>query len=354
MQHARLLLVTPDTHRAEALRTRLTLAGWGVDWAASDTLALAAAQAQTPDLALVAPAHGDGPDCETTTALVQTLKAATEGAYLPVLLLTEPQQGKEEEWAASGADDALSLDASAALLRLRVGTLLHLKRRHQALADSVLEMEASVTAARGAAARYAAVFMQNMEAMLLVGVDGRIVEANGCACALIGCAPGALYGQPLSRLCPPELLWAEQLTAQGAVRPFRDLDAALATESGKIVPIEARSAPVHWASGPSASSSLGQDAPTTFVVTLSDRRPERARLAQAQRAAAAETAIVFSREINNPLFVIASNIELLQSALVQEDSGVQAKLGRIADAGRRLVQAATRAATLPSPEPPED
>lgn len=354
VQHARLLVVTPDTGRAETLRTRLTLAGYGVDWAPNALLALAAAQAQRPDLALIAPTDAGEPGGETLAFLVQTLKAAAEGMYLPVLLLTKPCVDAEPGWAASGADDALPPDASDALLRLRVGALLHWKRRYQALADSVLEVEASCTAAQQAAARYAAVFMQNLEPMLLVGVNGQILEANLCASALAGWAPGALYGHPLARLCPPELLWAEQLTAQGPVGSFSDPDAALLTATGQIIPIEVRSAPVYWACQPGTNASMERAAPTLFVVILTDRRPERERLAEAQRAAAAETAIVFRREINNPLFVIAGNIELLQNALGQEDSGVQAKLGRIAEACRCLVEAAARASTLPAPEARED
>lgn len=354
VQHACLLLVTPDPGCADTLRLCLTLAGYEVDWAPSAALALATAQAQAPDLVLIAPTEAGGLGGETIPSLAQALKTATAAAYLPVLLLTQPRTDAEEDWAASGADDALPVGASAALLRLRVGALLQMKRRYQALADSLLEMEASCATAQHAAARYEAVFQQNMEAMLLADANGQVVEANGCACALIGGAPGALSGQPLARLCPPELLWAEQFTAQGAVHPFCDPDAALLTQSGKIVPIEVRSTPVHWASGPSANSPLGRDAPAVCVVTLADRRPERARLAQAQRAAAAETAAAFSREINNSLFVIASNIELLQSALVQEDSAVQAKLGRIADAARRLVPAAARASAPPAPASPAE
>lgn len=357
VQHARLLVVTPDTQAADTLRTRLALAGYGVEWAPDAARALALMRAHAPDLILAAPVRQGGADKSRTDsgatgALVQALKAAAEGAYLPVLLLTS--EGDGDDGAASGADDLLEASASDTHLRLRVRTLLHLGRRHQALTDSVLEMEATCADARRVAERYQAVFAQNMEAMLLVGGDGLIVEANGCACALTGYEPGALSGQPLGRLCPPELLWAGELAASGVVRPLSDLDASLVTAAGQIVPIEVRSAPIQpgkRADAQDAADALS-DAASLYAVTLSDRRPERARLAQAQKAASAETAIVFSREINSPLFVIAGNVELLQSALVQQDSAVQAKLGRIADAARRLVEAAQRAASPPGPPPP--
>jgi len=354
VQHARLLLVTPDTDKAGTLRTRLTLAGYGVDWALSSALALASVQAQVPDLVLIAATEAGGLPGQAAVSLAQELKAVSDGTYLPCLLLTEMHADALEDWAASGVDDTLSLEADEALLRLRVGVLLHWKRRYQALTDSLLEMEASCTAARQASARYAAVFRQNREAMLLVGTNGQILEANSCACVLAGFKIGTLAGQPLARLCPPELLWASQMTTSGTVDLFSDPDASLVTVSGEIVPAEVRSVPVQPASQPGTDAAPAHDNSALFVVTLTDRRPERARLAQVQRAAAAETALVFSREINNPLFVISSNLELLQSALGQEDSRVQAKLGRIADAAGRLAQAATRVSALPSSEPPED
>lgn len=352
MQHARLLVVTPDPDAADTLRARLTLAGYGVQWAANAAQALDRVRADTPDLALVATAAGHTAAGNAAGGLVQELKAAAGAAYLPVLLLTPPGMEADGPATDGGADDTLEPGASDELLRRRVGTLLHQKRRYQALMDSVLEMEATCADAQQAAGHYEAVFMQNREALLLVGTDGCIAEANECACALTGYEPGALAGQPLERLCPPELLWARELAACGVVRPFIDPDASLVTASGQIVPIEVRSAPIQPASRTKAKEALGQDAAALFAVTLCDRRPERARLAEAQKAAAAETAIVFSHEINGPLFVITGNVELLQSALVQQDSAVQAKLGRIADAAQRLAQAAQRAATLPAP--PDD
>ncbi len=351
VQHARLLVITPDPGRAGALRTRLALAGYGVEWAADAQRALAFVQAQAVDMALIALSDGESGGGEPVAFLVQALKAASEAAFLPVLLLTGTGAGAGGDWTTSGADDALEAGADDALLGLRVGTLLHLKRRYQALADSLLEVEATCAHAQQAAARYEAVFMHSPEAMLLVGADGQIAEANLCACALAGYAPGALSGQALGRLCPPELLWAGELMGGNARHSFSDPDASLATATGQIVPIDVCSVPVQPASPAAADAASGQDAPALFLVTLTDRRPERARLAHAQREAAAETATVFSREISNPLFVIASNIELLQSALAPQDSGVQAKLGRITDACRRLVQAA-QPATTPSAAPP--
>jgi len=350
VQHARLLVVIPNPQAADTLRTRLALAGYEVDCVPDGAQALESVQAHAPDMAIVAASESDGSSGETTALWVQSLKAASEGTYLPILVLTHAQAEAEQDWTASGADDALPLGASDALLRLRVGTLLALRRRYQALADSLLEMEASCASAQQAAARYEAAFMQNMEPMLLVGADGQIAEANMCACTLAGCETGTLAGRPLSQLCPPELLWAAHLVAWGAVRAFSDPDASLVTLSGQIIPIEVRSAPVQPAFAPGTDAAQNTDNPPLFVVTLSDRRPEQARLAHAQRAAAAETAAVFSREISSPLFVIASNSELLQNALGQENSGVQAKLGRIAEASRRLAQAAARACE-PSPLP---
>jgi len=350
VQHARLLVVMPDTQAADTLRTRLTLAGYEVDCVPDAAQALEFVQAHAPDMAIVAASEGQGGGGEPTALWVQSLKAASEGTYLPVLVLTHPQAEAGLDWAASGADDALPLGASDALLRLRVGTLLALRRRYQALADSILEMEASCATARQTAACYEAAFMQNLEPMLLVGADGQITEANMCACTLAGCEIGTLAGLALTQLCPPELLWAEQLIAQGAMHSFSDPDASLVTLSGRIIPIEVRSAPVQPAFPSGTDAAQNTDSPPLFVVTLRDRRPEQARLAHAQRAAAAETAAVFSREISSPLFVIAGNSELLQNALGQENSGVQAKLGRIAEASRLLAQAAARACE-PSPLP---
>lgn len=341
----------PDTHAADTLRTRLTLAGYEVACVPEGAQALESVQAHTPDLAVVAASEGEGSGGETTALLVQSLKAASEGTYLPVLVLTHPQAEAGLDWTASGADDALPLGASDALLRLRVGTLLALRRRYQALTDSILEMEASCASAQQAAVRYEAAFMQNMEPMLLVGADGQIAEANMCASTLAGCeGTGTLAGLPLSQLCPPELLWAEELIAQGAMRSFSDRDASLVTLSGQIIPVEVHSAPVQPAFPSGTDAAQHAESAALFVVTLSDRRPEQARLVHAQRAAAAETAAVFSREISSPLFVIAGNSELLQNALGQENSGVQAKLGRIAEASRLLAQAAARACE-PSPLP---
>lgn len=354
VQHARLLVVTPDAGAADALRTRLVLAGYGVDWARDAERAVAAAEAQAPDLALVAAAGTGGRGGDPTASLVSALKAACDGAYLPVVLLTATPAQAEGDWTASGADDALAMTAGDALLRVRVKALLHLKRRHQALADSLSETQATCDAAQQAAARYGAVFQQNTEAMLLVSPDGGIAEANLCAFALSGFEPEGLVELPLARLCPPELCWAAQATAPLPLCSFTDLHASLMTASGEAIPIEVRAVPVDLAAARVQDADAGPGSAGLLLVTLKDRRPEQARLARAQSAASSETALALSRELNNPLFVISSNIELLQNALMPQDSGVQARLGRIADAGRRLLQAAARASAPPAPAPPKE
>lgn len=345
VQYAQLLVVSPNAAAGAALQARLARAGYGVERVAS---AAAGVASMPPDLALLALSAADGLNVAAAREAARLLKSVSDGTYLPILVLTETEAEAEQDWAAGGADDALAQGASEARLQTRLATLLHLKRRHRAMHDTLAETEATCTAAAQEAARYEAAFQQSRDAVLLVNSDGCIVEACESACILTGYAMDKLTRQALSCLCPPELAWAGEISNPSAL-PFADEDTSLLTASGETVPVAVRAAMLDG-----SRDMPGQETPPLLAVVLTDNRPEQARRREAQRAAAAETAAALMREMNNPLFVISSNVELLQSNVGAQDSGVQAKLGRIADAARRLAGASARIAEPPAPVLPRE
>ena len=343
-QHAHLLVVAADAAWTEAVRAGLRLAGYSVDVVDSRAAALAAAQAQPPDLAIIAGPLPGAQGGDDARGAAQALKAAAGDAHLPVLLAA-PRLPDDEALAGDvDVDDLLALPVSLPELLARVRAQLHLQRLHQAQADSAQEMSATLAAAHQAASQGHAAFEQNPEALLLaLAPEGVIVQANACALALSGSDAGMLVGEPLARLCPSGETWAADALALRGGAVFSDHHALLQTAQGSVVPVEVRSASLaldgDWETG----------APALRVLSLRDRRPELARTDAARQEAQAAATSALTQAVNSALFIIASNVEMLQAALLNEDSAVQVKLSRIADATQRIAQATTE---LVSPEPP--
>lgn len=333
VQHARILLACQDVAAGNAARACLSVAGYSVDLARDEASALSAARTMPPDMVVLISPVPDAQGNDACFALAHSLKDATEGGYLPVL--TAASSLNDETWEERGADDILPLPLAPSLLLRRVGSLLHLRRLYQAVVDSAQETAETCTEAQQAAARYQEMFALAPIPLLLVSPGaGRILNANLCALALTEYTPEQMVGLPLASLEPPEGegLWATQTASAGvggndAVRR----DAVLLTARGVRVPVEVR-------------SMLAQGTQSALIVALHDRRDEQARLGAAGNVAAAEMAKAFSQEINNPLFVISSNAELLQAALLEHDSSLQIKVGRIADASHRIAAATGRLA----------
>lgn len=343
-QHAHLLVVAADAAWAEAMRAGLRLAGYSVDVVDSRDAALAASQAQTPDLAIIAAPLPEVQNEDNVFSTAQALKAEAGDMGLPVLFAASLSADDEALGAEAAVDDVLALPVSLPELLARVRAHLHLKRLHQAQADSAQEMTATLASARQAASQGRATFEQNPEALLLALVpDGAILQANACALALSGYSAGALPGEPLARLCPPGETWVADALALRGGAEFSDHHATLLTAQGDAVPVEVRSTAL--------ASDGDTESPALRILSLRDRRPELARTEAARQDAQAATTAALTQAVNSALFIINSNVEMLQAALLNEDSAVQTKLSRIADATRRIAQATTEVA---SPELPGD
>ena len=328
VQHARLLLVGQDAASTDPARARLTIAGYEVETVPEAESAIASAHAALPELAVLISPLPDALGRDTCFALAQSLKSIADGAYLPVIVVASPEA--DDGHGDKDVDDVLLLPLVPEALLRRVGALLHLKRLYQAQVDSAQESAETCAEAQAASARFQAVFSHAPVPLLLVDAnEARILQANLCALTLTHYTEEQMAGLPLASLASPEDAWAVQVTAQGGLLGYEQPDAMLLASGGERIPVAVQSV-------------LAQDSASTLVVTLRDRRDELAQLDAAQQAAGTDMANAFSREINNPLFVISSNAELLQTALLDQDSSLQTKLGRIADASRRIALATGR------------
>ncbi len=319
LQYARVLVAESDPALRALLQTPLATAGYEVLLADNGKAAREAAEAAPPDLALVDTSLPDGSSLETAAFL----KSLSGGGFLPVLLVGETGEGE-------GADGVVCLPLQPADLLRQVKSLLSLRRLCQALTDSLQEVQASYETVLRSEAKYRALVQETAEGLLLIqSQDGIITDANPCALSLLGYASHRLIGQPLAPLCPPEDDWAARLlqcARHGAAFPEEEI--VLLCARGERVPIVLNAFPVNWGEG------------ACFLLCLHDLRPVQERNRQREntvrQAAVTETALTVSHEINNPLFVITSNVELLQNLLYEEDASVRARLNRIAELCRRI------------------
>lgn len=338
--HGRVLVAEDDAAVAELLRACLGQSGYEVLVVADGPAALAAVAADPPDLILldVVTPGLSGYD------VVQQLKASDETQFIPVVLLTGLTSAEDKERClAVGADDFIVKPFSPAELLIRVRSLLRLGRLHQDLADNNRELQAAYETARESEAKYRALIHDAQDALFLIDPPSqKILEANRRARELCGYENDDLIGQPLSLLSPgdgwPDLI--ARVIAEGRVSV--EGSATIRCKAGEIIPVE-----IHLSL---ASHHLGEP---LIQALMRDQRPrrqlEQERNKSERLAAVVETAVTVNHEINNPLFVITSNVEGLRRSLFDADSGIREKLERISEACRRIQRFTQQLSTVIAP-----
>lgn len=127
---------------------------------------------------------------------------------IPVIFVTARADAASESRAlAAGAVDFIHKPVNKDVVRARVRLHLDLRRRTQALALSEARARAFMNAAN--------------DAVVVIDGEGRVVEFNGAAERMFGYTAGAITGQPLDTLMPPEVTLREH--GHAAARPVLEL-----------------------------------------------------------------------------------------------------------------------------------
>jgi PAS domain S-box-containing protein len=147
------------------------------------------------------------------------------------------------------------------------------------------------------------------EGVVVVDADGRIVMVNGRTAQMFGYEREELIGSPLERLIPPRLRephahHRRAFFAEPRTRPMgRGLDLAGCRKDGTEFPVEISLSYVQTEEGVQA---LG------FISDISERLATERAARQADRLAAiGRLAAGVAHEVNNPIGIIASRIELM-------------------------------------------
>jgi PAS domain S-box-containing protein len=325
--HGRILVATSDPAIAEEFRVVLTQAGGEVSVVQEGRHVLEAVQAKMPELLFL-----DMGLCDQDNAtLCQQIKSEEETRYLPIVILIG-DGAQPETSLLSGADDFLRRPILPVELILRTKLLLRLGRLHQDLTDNNDELQAAYETARESEAKYHALIQDAQDALFLIApATATILEANRRALELSGYGEYDLIGQPVVILCEKgtEGHWPE-MVARVTVQGRASLeDSTLRCKNGEILPVEIQAS--------LASHHLGEP---LIQILMRDLRPIRQLAAEQGKAdrlaAVVETAVTVNHEINNPLLVITSSVEILQQTLFEAESGVREKLERISEACQRI------------------
>lgn len=130
MQKATLLIVDDDWLNVEVMEAYLEPEGYTVNAVSSGEKALAYVKQQSPDVILMDVRMNGMSGIETTAAL----KSDPAIQHIPVLLVTAHSEKEDIEAAIeAGVDDVLFKPINAAIMKLRIKTLLRLKRLHDEL-----------------------------------------------------------------------------------------------------------------------------------------------------------------------------------------------------------------------------
>ena len=144
---------------------------------------------ETPDLILLdlrMPGGGG-------QAVLAGLRGNPRTRHVPAIVLTsDSSEESERECLELGADDFLTRPFRMHALILRVKNLLHRRRLEQELAESN--------------DRAGMVFEVAPAPMLVIDSTGKVLQANGRAEQVFGCAHGALIGESAERLLTPSLI----------------------------------------------------------------------------------------------------------------------------------------------------
>jgi signal transduction histidine kinase/CheY-like chemotaxis protein len=213
-----------------------------------------------------------------------------------------PLHGRDGPFGALGAhlraprrlsdDDVRFLEAVAGVLAAAVA-------RHRAEAV-VVERERQLRA----------IFDAALDAMLVVGTDGRALDANAAACALFGEARSGLVGRPVRELAGPR---------QG---PLEDLEPRWPGLDGRVR-ISGVAEILRPGRAPRSAEvfAVGRVLPGRHLLVLRDvteRRQLHARLALADRMVSVGTlAAGVAHELNNPLAYLNANLAFVAERLAR-------------------------------------
>jgi PAS domain S-box-containing protein len=242
----------------------------------------------------------------------------------------------------AGAHDFLLKSFSPEELKARVGAAVRSHRIHQDCQAERQDLEATVALLARSEARTRAVIESALDAIILVGGDGKIASVNGAAEQMFGWSQGELAGRGLLELLVApgsrhEL--ADRLTrcstqvtpgTPGAI-PRRPSELKGLRRSGEEFPAECNFTAL--GTGSNAGS-------CAFVRDLTEARRLEMDLQQAQKLeAVGRLAAGIAHELNTPIQFIGDNTQFMQEAFASF-SGLLAKY---AEAARPEARDALRA-----------
>ena len=271
------LLAVDDTAASLKLLTHLLSAeGYEVRAAISGELALHAAASAPPELILL-DIRMPGMD---GFEVCRRLKAQPATCNVPVIFVSAVTDAEEKlQGFAAGAVDFVTKPYQRDELLARVRTHLDLNRLRYHLER---EVEARTAELRQSEQRFRGIFENAADAILLVGLDGRVRDANPAACKMYGYAFDEFVGRHTGKITHPEHV--------------RELDAALASiqagqnyavesvnvrKDGTPFPIEVHISPFTHA---------GESVLLGFIRDITGRRQAEARIAEGAALLAGEQA----------------------------------------------------------------
>jgi PAS domain S-box-containing protein len=181
--------------------------------------------------------------------------------------------------------------------------------RAVAFVTDITHRKAAEDALRRSEARARSLFEAASEGVVVVDPHGRIVSVNGKAEELFGYARSELIGQPVEMLMPDRYRDAHprhrrEYFASPRSRPMgRGLDLAGRRKDGSEFPIEISLSPIETDEGPQ-SVALVTDITQRLAVERASRQAERL-------ASLGSLSAGIAHEINNPIGIITSRIELM-------------------------------------------
>ena len=271
------LLVVDDTAASLKLLTHLLRTeGYEVRSAISGELALHAAAREPPDLILL-DIRMPGMD---GFEVCRRLKAQPETRGVPVIFVSAVADAEEKlQGFAVGAVDFVSKPYQRDELLARVHTHLDLNRLRNHLER---EVEARTAELRQSEQRFRGMFENAADAILLVGLDGRVRDANPAACKMYGYALDEFVGRHTGKITHPEHV--------------RELDAALAAiQAGQNYAVESVNVRKDGAPFPievhiSPFTHAGESVLLGFIRDITGRKQAEARIAESAARLAREQA----------------------------------------------------------------